>query len=839
MRGALSGGVGARGAALAWVAAALMGGCGDGASVDNRAPIFVDLAAEAQGRAGEVLAFTVTVEDPDGDPVSVRMEKAPADARFVFSTFGRFVWTPGANDADGGGAEHEVHFAALDSQGARQSHRMILRVFPSEGVARFTTTNSRVLDLSRNERLVAQVAVQDDDALRVEMTLEDAPEGMALVQEGDKEARLEWSPSAEQADKKLIWGVRVVATSGAEVVAQDLTITLLPKSCGEDAAVIQHTPLETQRGVEDFVVTASVAHPTGEPVTPRLFYRIGGDPDDSGGFEGVAMLEDDGLWSGVIPNPVVNVGEVMDVFYFLTATQDRPGAGAGCAARSPGQGRHSFAVFSPGDTTCRRDSAEPNDDPGQAPVVTDLSSPDGLFELYGMSLCEGDVDLFAVDLEAGQGVDVVVFDPDGQGGERRLRLLSFDGQTVLAEDAGDLLVTATTEQARRVFAEFSGDPANYQIFFLIFRAPDLGCAADPFEPDDSPEQAAPLGDGLHVGLTLCDQDRDYYAIEVQEGERIEIDARFVHADGDLDMSLKGANGRPLAASLTSTDDERIVWQNDTGLAEIVKLDVRLFRPGTQVYDLELTRESVGSRDCAPDDYEPNERVSDVLAVSHEGFEAEEVTLCGDADLYPFDLVAGQRLTASIAFDPMSDIDLALITFDEDTLEDSTGLGATESVDHTAESDGVVFVKVYSVREVRASYTLDVALGPASPFCPDDDLEPDGDFEIATPLQVGDEAQAAGLCPLDEDWFVVVAEPFDLIDVRLQPGPGAPRLDFDEVGLEIYDADGTSLLSTGVDSGDTATDFFEAGEEGQRFFIRVVNRSAQSRYDYQLALSFFL
>lgn len=60
----------------------------------NRPPAFTSAAAHA-GVAGSPLEFTVTAEDPDGDPVALAITGGVLPAGASFDSSGVFRWTPG------------------------------------------------------------------------------------------------------------------------------------------------------------------------------------------------------------------------------------------------------------------------------------------------------------------------------------------------------------------------------------------------------------------------------------------------------------------------------------------------------------------------------------------------------------------------------------------------------------------------------------------------------------------------------------------------------------------------------------------------------------------------
>ncbi|MBN1771572.1 MAG: hypothetical protein JXB32_09940 [Deltaproteobacteria bacterium] len=85
-------------------------------------------------------------------------------------------------------------------------------------------------------------------------------------------------------------------------------------------------------------------------------------------------------------------------------------------------------------------------------------------------------------------------------------------------------------------------------------------AADPFEDNDTRATAA---DGALVApddvLAVLPGDPDYFAIDVCPGAVVRASLEFVHALGDIDVTLETATGTRLASSTSGDDDESLSW----------------------------------------------------------------------------------------------------------------------------------------------------------------------------------------------------------------------------------------------------------------------------------------
>ncbi|MCA9551164.1 MAG: PPC domain-containing protein [Myxococcales bacterium] len=85
------------------------------------------------------------------------------------------------------------------------------------------------------------------------------------------------------------------------------------------------------------------------------------------------------------------------------------------------------------------------------------------------------------------------------------------------------------------------------------------CDDDPLEPNDSVD-AARLLPGVYDDLQICPGNPDYYGIYVRAGERLEVMARFTHAEGDLNLRLFAVDGTTvLLEAVTQDDDEAFTY----------------------------------------------------------------------------------------------------------------------------------------------------------------------------------------------------------------------------------------------------------------------------------------
>jgi len=97
---------------------------------------------------------------------------------------------------------------------------------------------------------------------------------------------------------------------------------------------------------------------------------------------------------------------------------------------------------------------------------------------------------------------------------------------------------------------------------------------DAFEENDSIEQAAPIGDGMHPDLFALNWEIDAYTFCVEPGGVVSVDVLFPHAAGDLNADLFESNsGTPVAFGRSLTDNEFLTYTNSGLLAQMLRLEV--------------------------------------------------------------------------------------------------------------------------------------------------------------------------------------------------------------------------------------------------------------------------
>ncbi len=234
------------------------------------------------------------------------------------------------------------------------------------------------------------------------------------------------------------------------------------------------------------------------------------------------------------------------------------------------------------------DAANRNDDALSATGVAD-GNTQGV--QYGdLRICDGDEDWYRVDLETGDGLEVDVAFSHAEG-DIDVSLFKAVGEDLRIVDTSIGVGNAETVYERRAtdnatyyvrVYRFERGISDYTMTVNVFQ----GCTDDvegaSGEHNDTREEAG-LVPGVGERRVICDNDEDWYRFELEGRGNVRIDALFVHADGDIDISLYREGEDALVANSASlTDDESISEQLDAG---VYFVRVRGFRGATNSYAL--------------------------------------------------------------------------------------------------------------------------------------------------------------------------------------------------------------------------------------------------------------
>jgi hypothetical protein len=204
-------------------------------------------------------------------------------------------------------------------------------------------------------------------------------------------------------------------------------------------------------------------------------------------------------------------------------------------------------------SVCVDDAREPDDDAGAAQLV-------GVGAHAGQS-CLGDSDWFAIDLAAGETVQLEI-DEDTTGGDVQMRVFD-EALAPLVFGAVDQIVHESTSD-ETLFVEVllasddtAGGGNNYELVVDLLAV--IACPYDGLEPNDSSAAAVLITPGSYLDLGACFTSADdWYVFTASAGQTIDVLLAFLHEDADVDVELYDPAGARVRRSESATDDETLV-----------------------------------------------------------------------------------------------------------------------------------------------------------------------------------------------------------------------------------------------------------------------------------------
>jgi hypothetical protein len=120
-----------------------------------------------------------------------------------------------------------------------------------------------------------------------------------------------------------------------------------------------------------------------------------------------------------------------------------------------------------------------------------------------------------------------------------------------------------------------------------------GCDDESSEPNNTAADATDLnfaGSGEVPGWHICyTGDVDQYALDLDEGQKLVVDVRFAHSEGDLEAALLDPDGEVIDASRSVTDDEQVAITSTAKQGTYI-IAVWGFGPATNKYDLYIDKQ---------------------------------------------------------------------------------------------------------------------------------------------------------------------------------------------------------------------------------------------------------
>lgn len=473
---------------------------------------------------------------------------------------------------------------------------------------------------------------------------------------------------------------------------------------------------------------------------------------------------------------------------------------------------------------CQPDSFEPNN-------MRDAASEIGDGDFGGLRICEGDVDWFAFQVGAGDSLelnlafahangnlDMELLDPSGA--RFGVSSSNSDNERIFAEN---LPLSGTYRL--RVFG-FEGATNDYALQVSLTQRMDPTCTDDGFEENDAVAAAAPIGAQTFENLVVCPGDPDYYKVRVERGERLNVEATFAQADGDLDLTILAPDGETvLVRGLTNNDNESVRTEEVAVSGDYIIVVAGVDPATGNNYSLNVTKtEAPVVNTCMDDDSEDNDARDQATTIAP-GLIDNRRICPGDADWYAIGLNAGDDIRVEIGF-THADGDLDLALFQPENPE-PIATSLTQSDDEEVGFSDVPASGVYLVRvtganpEASNDYIMLVErTEPQNETCTDDAME-DNDNRTQ-PHRIQEGVLQGTVCSGDEDWFSIHVNAGATLDLLLAPNGG-------NLDLEAFDTNGQSLGTSSNESGDEELSI--TAPRSGRYLVRVHGpRGAEASYE---------
>lgn len=471
--------------------------------------------------------------------------------------------------------------------------------------------------------------------------------------------------------------------------------------------------------------------------------------------------------------------------------------------------------------TCRDDSFENND---TAATAVSLVAGD-----YDATICSGDDDFFAVDLNAGDTVDATI-DFAVATGDLDLSLLSPTGSVAISSTTASsgtesvhYVVPTAGRYALRVYG-FMGAAADYSLTLDIIPVVPV-CRDDAFEDNDAQASAALVEAGTLDGQ-ICASDDDWFAIALNAHDVLDINLLFTHADGDLDLALFEPDGT-IAQGAYSVNDNESITDYEAPAAGLYAVRVRGFSGATNAYQLVLGLTPYVAP-CPEDNLEENDTVG--TATPYAGAPVSAQICADDSDFFSLALNAGDSLAANLSFTHADgDLDMVLRNPAGSIVASALSVTDNETIPaYVAPSAGLYSLEVYGMSGVANAYGLQMTVTPFVPVCTDDENE-ENDTQLSATAYMGSDFTGQ-ICAGDDDWYKVDLNAGDSLRAELLFSQSVGDLD-----LRLYDVTGQLLDSSGsVTDNELIT--FTAASAGS-YFLKVEGYDqAESPYTLGITLT---
>lgn len=217
----------------------------------NAPPVFNDIPPQTVA-VSEQLTFTVTANDPDGDPITYAASNLPAGATFNAGTH-TFTWTPSAAQGPG---EYAVVFTATAGGQSAIATADILVTGGTNDAPVLAPIGDKSVPINTN--LTFTVSATDADGESITFAAVNLPAGAIF---NPATHVFTWTPTAAQVGS---YEVTFTASDGKLTDAETITISV---TGGDQPPVFSNVPPQTVPVNTPLTFTVSATDPDGDPLT--------------------------------------------------------------------------------------------------------------------------------------------------------------------------------------------------------------------------------------------------------------------------------------------------------------------------------------------------------------------------------------------------------------------------------------------------------------------------------------------------------------------------------------------------------------------------------------------
>jgi hypothetical protein len=485
---------------------------------------------------------------------------------------------------------------------------------------------------------------------------------------------------------------------------------------------------------------------------------------------------------------------------------------------------------------------EPNNDFESATAIEP-----GTYE--GRTITANDLDLYAIELEAGESLSASISFSHAEG-DLDFYLLGPNRsvQQVSESSTDNESLSAIAGEAGTyylVVVGFHGATATYDLTVATSGETPPPTQGES-EPNDDFESATAIGPGTFEGATITDGDIDIYSIELERGDALSASINFSHAQGDLELFFLDSDGAVLQSSESTTDDESlssIASEAGTYYLAVVGFQNRTDWTETP-YTLTVTVAN-GTDGTAGDRFEPNDGFANATAIEPGSYDGLNIT-SNDVDFFAVDLQRGETLSAVLNFShDRGDLDFYFVGPNQTMLQAAESETDNENISAVATETGTFFLVVVGFQGATGPYNLSLSTtgsdtgepapgdgatpGNQTAPRPTTETEPNDDFASATPVGPGSYG-GLEISENDIDIYAVEVNASESISASISFSNARGDLDLFLVGPN------TDLRQASTSSADVESGVDIANQSGTYFVVVTGFEGATGPYNLTIDIT---